>query len=101
MVANFTTDTTKTYTAAGTYTITLELTGGAQRWTFNYANKPLVPNTLTTANNVYVSVMPDLSWFGTSETDVGAGFFQNFNNTGALTSLPSGSFNTSHISGTV
>jgi len=44
-----------------------------------------------------VSRIPDLSWFGMSESDVGNYYFYNFNRGGALTSLPEGSFDTSAI----
>ncbi|MDR0282905.1 MAG: hypothetical protein LBI53_06585 [Candidatus Peribacteria bacterium] len=58
---------------------------------------PLVPQPQTTANNVYVSTMPDFSLFGDSSTNVGDYFFQAFNAQGAITSLPIGSFNTNKI----
>jgi PKD repeat protein len=37
-------NTTHTYTTSGTYIITLALTGGATRWTFQFTTySPLVP----------------------------------------------------------
>ena len=40
--ANLTANTTHTYTTSGTYTITLALTGIANRWTFTNSSKPWV-----------------------------------------------------------
>jgi len=79
---------TKTYANTGTYSITLSLTGAATRRTFAAANNPLVPRTLTTANDVYVNHMPAMSRFGTSATGAGNNFFRAFNYSGAITSLP-------------
>ena len=101
--ADLTSDTTHTYASTGTYVITLSLTGGATRWKFQNGNDPLVPSEYiqpgsTTASDVYVSHMPDLAaYFGDSATNVGNNFFRSFNSYGALTSLPSGSFDTSNI----
>ena len=77
----------KTYAQSGTYTITLSLASGAQRWTFGSAG-PLVGQQSTTASNVYMSRMPALSFFGTHATNVGDGYFYGFNYRGSLTSLP-------------
>jgi len=86
---NHTAGATKTYTGAGTYTITLALTGSATRWTF-HGGMTLVPKIWTTASNVYVSYMPALSdYFGNNATNVGNNFFFGFNANGSLTSLPS------------
>ena len=93
-------DRTRSY-SPGTYTITLSLAGGATRWTFwhlAYADYPLVPKDGTSAHNVYVSKMPDLSdYFGLGATYVGYAFFYCFNYNGAITSFPEGSFDTSNI----
>ena len=97
-VANHTADTTHAYSAAGTYKIKLTLAWGATRWTFKNTRNPLVPTAWTTANNVYISKMPSLAdYFGENATNPGNAFFSSFNQSGALTSLPAGSFDTSNI----
>jgi surface protein len=89
---------THDYSSTGTYTITLSLTGGSSRWIFTGTSIPLVPQSGTTADNIYISSMPALSdYFGMSATNVGDYFFRRFNGNGALTSLPVGSFDTSEI----
>ena len=100
-VTTLSANTLHTYATTGSYTITLAFTGGAGRWTFANSAIPFIPQAGTTANNIVVSSIPALSWFGISPTDVGDNFFINFNYLGALTSLPAGSFDTSSISGVV
>ena len=90
------TDLTKTYNNTGTYYVELHNPWG--RWTFSSADSPLVPQPWTTVDDVKVFYMPSLSGrFGNSASSPGNYFFRSFNTRWALTSLPTGSFDTSSI----
>ena len=95
-VTGLTADTTHTYFIPWTYTIILSTT--ANRWTFKWANNPLVPQEGTTMTWVKVTYMPSLAdGFGSSATSVGNNFFRAFNYYWAITGLPTWSFDTSNI----
>ncbi|MDR2671715.1 MAG: YDG domain-containing protein [Coriobacteriales bacterium] len=91
---------THTYASAGTYTIRLisQTYARYQAWTFNLDSIPLISKYETSATNVAVSFMPPMERFQTSTTTVVPdNFFVSFNFSGALTSLPAGSFDISGI----
>ena len=98
-ISTLSSDTIHTYEEPWTYTITLSLTGWADRWTFNERNnKPLVPQNGTTMTWIKITYMPSLAdWFWTSSTNAGNSFFYCFNREWKITSLPENSFDTSNI----
>ena len=86
----------KTYASAWTYYITLVNPWG--RWTFTTASYGLVPSSWFTGDSVWVEYMPSLKdWFGDNASNPWDNFFRSFNQSWALTSLPSWSFDTSNI----
>lgn len=87
-----------TYNQPWIYKILLSLSWWYKRRTFWNARGPLIPKNRTTASDVYISKMPKLQdWFWPSWTDVWRYFFDSFNNSWAISALPSGSFDTSYI----
>ena len=89
---------THTYTTPGTYTIIFSFTLGDSRRTFHQSVDPLVSIIGTTANDIYLSKLPELKkYFGANILDVWPNFFAWFNRDGALTSLPDWSFDMSYI----
>jgi hypothetical protein len=89
------------YAKKGEYTITLTPktdTAEKQRWIFkNGAGTALVPASSTTVGIVRVSQMPAMRFFMTSDDTAGNHFFSDFNSSGAISSFPVGSFDTSAI----
>ncbi|MDR2253364.1 MAG: YDG domain-containing protein [Bifidobacteriaceae bacterium] len=86
------------YGATGVYQITLasEETG-QQRWRFGSAvTTGLVPEARTNASKVVVAKMPRMERFMNAGAP-GDNFFASFNEAGALSGLPEGSFNTKGI----
>ena len=89
-------DKTHTYSVASGYIIILSTT--ADRWTFKRGQFPLIPTNGTTVTWVKITYMPSLaSWFGVNATAPWNYFFSYFNYSWQLTSLPTGSFDTSNI----
>ena len=92
-----------TYNESWVYTITLSLLGSNQRWYFqrgyyiNYTS--FIPKSGTTVTGVKIIYMPSLAdWFGSDSAEsVWNYFFNYFNDDGAITSLPTWSFDTSYI----
>jgi hypothetical protein len=82
-----------TVTSGNTITISESIDGDTFRTWTNYAS-PLISGI-----NCSITSMPDMSAFTTDEAGTIAGdyFFSNFNNSGTITSLPDGSFNTGNI----
>jgi hypothetical protein len=94
--------TTNTYASPGTYDIELKPADrtyqGYGVWTFqSFTSSPLIPTSGTTAQTVTVSSMPPMGRFMADATTAPGYFFHYFNRSGALTSLPAGSFDTSGI----
>jgi hypothetical protein len=86
----------KTYASAWTYYITLA--NPWSRWTFTTASYGLVPSSWFTGDSVWIEYMPSLKdWFGDNASTPWNNFFRSFNQSWALTSLPSWSFDTSSI----
>jgi hypothetical protein len=99
-VENVVSNITHTYSTADVYSITLKSANIAvdtPYWTFKSTTLPLIPTYGTTATDIEITSMPPMQAFMSSNATAGDNFFSQFNTSGALVSLPKGSFDISNI----